>query len=193
MPGLSITAEATAGNVHQKTGPAQTQPRPFSQMFHTAFPREIRFKGNATTSKKWPASKLFRHCAFYEGKNDPVQHLIVAMNEFSFIRLSTLNSEVGRWGRAIGCLYLYFIICVFLFVFCSNNREVRKRTQVKVCIQTRVVVFLLVFKVIFVLGSGERARYKRKYRSRSACNLCLKGQPRNPNTWLCVNSKKTKV
>ena len=58
---------------------------------HPAFPREIRFKGNATTSKSWPASNLFSHCAFYEGKNDPVQHFIVAMNEFSSIRLSTVR------------------------------------------------------------------------------------------------------
>ena len=84
-----------------------------------------------------------------------MQHLIVAMNEFSSIRLSTLNSEVGRWGKAMGGLYLYLIFCIFIFVFCSNNGEVRTRIQVKVCMQTRVIVFLLVFKVIFVLGSRE--------------------------------------
>ena len=96
-------------------------------------------------------------------------------------------------GKSDVLLVFVFKFFTFIIVFCSNNREVRRRIQVKVCMQTRVVVFLLVFKVIFVLGSGERARYKRKYRSRSACNLCLKGKPRNPNTWLCLNSRKTKV
>ena len=52
------------------------------------------------------------------------------------------------------CICIEFF-CIFIFVFCSNNREVRTRIQVKVCMQTRVIVFLLVFKDIFVLGSGE--------------------------------------
>ena len=52
-------------------------------------------------------------------------------------------------------LVFVFKLCTFIIVFCSNNREVRSRIQVKVCMQTRVIVFLLVFKDIFVLGSGE--------------------------------------
>ena len=113
MPGLSITAEATAGNVHQKSGPAQAQPRPFSQMFHTAFPEKSASKEMQLHQRAGHLAIFFVIVRFKREKNDPVQHLIVAMNEFSFIWLPTLNSEVGRWGRAIGCLYWYLIICVF--------------------------------------------------------------------------------
>ena len=104
MPGLSITGEATAGNVHQKTGPAQAQPRPFSQMFHAQlFPE----KSASKEMQLHQRAGFFVIVRFTRGKNDPVQHFIVAMNEFSSIRLSTLHSDVGRWGRAMYCLYLY--------------------------------------------------------------------------------------
>ena len=58
-------------------------------------------------------------------------------------------------GKSDVLLVIVFKFCTFKIVFCSNNREVRSRIQVKVCMHTRVIVFLLVFKDIFVLGSGE--------------------------------------
>ena len=66
-------------------------------------------------------------------------------------------------GKSDVLLVFVFKFFTFIIVFCSNNREVRTRIQVKVCMQTRVIVFslvfkdifVLVFKDIFVLGSGE--------------------------------------
>ena len=55
-------------------------------------------------------------------------------------------------GKSDVLLVFVFKFCTFIIVFCSNNREVQTRIQVKVCMQTRVNVFLLVFKDIFVLG-----------------------------------------
>ena len=108
MPGLSITGEATAGNVHQKTGPAPAQPRPFSQMFHAQlFPEKSASKEMQLHQRTGQPASFFVIVRFTRGKNDPVQRLIVAMNEFSSIRLSTLHSDVGRWGRAMYCLVLY--------------------------------------------------------------------------------------